>query len=205
MRIIRIAPIVEGDGEVIALPVLLRRIAAEILQDTVIDVLRPWHLHRGYVLPAHPAKFEEALQVSAVNLLRHPAPIPDSRILLVMDRDPNPEPTCTLGPRLQDDARARLRPGVGLSCVLADKEFESWFVAAASSLTDHLDFDIEVWAKSVAELTLKGKTWIKTHFKRASYRETVDQVKLTAQMDLSLCRRNSPSFDKLCRELERLP
>ena len=37
----------------------------------------------------------------------------------------------------------------------------------------------------------------------AKYSESIDQAKLTAHMDLSLCRTRAPSFDKLCRELER--
>jgi predicted ATPase len=38
---------------------------------------------------------------------------------------------------------------------------------------------------------------------RVKYSETIDQPAMTADMDLSLCRRRSPSFDKLCRELEK--
>jgi hypothetical protein len=35
------------------------------------------------------------------------------------------------------------------------------------------------------------------------YAETVDQPRLTAAMDLQMCRERSKSFDKLCRELEK--
>jgi hypothetical protein len=46
------------------------------------------------------------------------------------------------------------------------------------------------------------KSWVSTRIRRAKYSETADQPRLTAVLDLSQCRANSPSFDKLCRELE---
>lgn len=47
-----------------------------------------------------------------------------------------------------------------------------------------------------------GKGWIERRFKGVKYSERVDQPKMTAKLDLNMCRDNSPSFDKLCRELE---
>jgi hypothetical protein len=39
-----------------------------------------------------------------------------------------------LGPRLLKRVRSSCRPGIALSLVLAKREFESWFLAAARSL-----------------------------------------------------------------------
>jgi hypothetical protein len=36
------------------------------------------------------------------------------------------------------------------------------------------------------------------------YKETLDQAALAAVFDLKDSRQNSPSFDKFCREVERL-
>lgn len=47
------------------------------------------------------------------------------------------------------------------------------------------------------------KAWIEKRIKAPKYSETVDQPAMTAAMDLALCRSRSPSFDKLCRELEK--
>lgn len=204
MAVVRIAPIVEGDGEVMAVPRLLRRIEKELIAGVSFDVLRPWRLKRGYVFPFRDQKVGEALKVSALNLLRHPAPASKSAILVLMDRDPNPEPTCRLGPRLLDNVRRVADPRVPVTCVLADVEFESWFVAAADSLSKYLEFHEERGTKSVTGEKPKGKSWIERHFKNHRYSETVDQIELTKAMDLRLCRQYSPSFDKLCRELERL-
>jgi hypothetical protein len=98
-----------------------------------------------------------------------------------------------------------LRPDVQIACVIADQEYESWFIAAASSLAQHLDVDSNEPGLANIQATShqRGKNWIRDRMRRGAYRETVDQPKLTAKMDLALCRKNSPSFDKLCRELEK--
>jgi hypothetical protein len=48
-----------------------------------------------------------------------------------------------------------------------------------------------------------GKAWVQKRYRGVKYSETVDQPAMTMRMDLSLCRSRSPSFDKLCRELEK--
>jgi hypothetical protein len=148
MTVVRIAPIVEGDGDVMAVPLVLSRIGKELITGVSFEVLKPWRLKRGYIFPFNDRKVEEALKVSALNLLRHPAPASKSAVLVLMDRDPDREPTCRLGPRRSDNVRRVADPRVPVACVLADVEFESWFVAAATSLTDYLEFDKERWAKS---------------------------------------------------------
>ena len=85
--------------------------------------------------------------------------------------------------------------------VLAKVEYETWFVAAAESLTDFLQLPDD-GPPTDPETQGCGKGWIEERFLKPKYSETIDQVKLTASMDLQVCRGRSPSFDKLCRELE---
>jgi hypothetical protein len=84
--------------------------------------------------------------------------------------------------------------------VLAKIEYETWFVAAAESLRDYLDI-----TESVPDHpeTSAGKGWVQARFRGTKYSETIDQVRMTAAMDLSRCREGSPSFDKLCREIAK--
>lgn len=96
-----------------------------------------------------------------------------------------------------------MHPGCDATGIFADDEFESWFVAAAPSLKQHLEFEESEWEKLREEGFRRGKRWIQKRFIRPGYKETADQPRLTAAMDLNLCRQNSPSFDKLCRELEK--
>ena len=84
-------------------------------------------------------------------------------------------------------------------------EYETWFVAAADSLRERLSLAADEQVPENPEESRTGKGWIQRHFRRKdqSYSPTVDQPSLTTKMDLTLCRRRSPSFDKLCRELEK--
>jgi hypothetical protein len=117
-------------------------------------------------------------------------------ILVLIDADE--DPPCTLAPKLRSLVS---RTDVDVAFVCANPEYETWFVAAAESLTAFL----RVSATSTAghpEAERLAKGWIQRHFRRPKYSETVDQAAMTAQMDLGLCRDRCPSFDKLCRELE---
>ncbi len=199
MTALRVAPIVEGDGEVVAVGELLRRLGFEMFDGKYIDVMRPYMLHRAEFSPKRTEKLREAMNTCAEKLLQKSHDQSRMLILLMCDRDPEPEPTCVLGPNLTEHA-LKLRNDVPLSVVFADVEYESWFVAAAMSLQRYLTL-----TKSEQESPKYSgsKSWVKRHMATNKYSETTDQPKLTAEMDLALCRQNSPSFDKLCRELEQ--
>ena len=124
-----------------------------------------------------------------------------SGVLILLDADK--DPPCRLGPRLLECAKAQ-RPDIAISCVIANIEYETWFVAAAESLGDFLELHGESPLPENPEQLRLGKGWIERRFKGIKYSETQDQPSMTAKMDLALCRRRSPSFDKLCRDLERM-
>ena len=117
-------------------------------------------------------------------------------ILILLDSDK--DPPCVLAPKLLKDATQN-RSDVDMSCVLANVEYETWFVAASSSLVAFLDLPAEVPEDPEAQRL--GKAWIERHFRGTKYSETLDQPAMTRKMDLGLCRERSRSFDKLCREL----
>jgi hypothetical protein len=91
-----------------------------------------------------------------------------------------------------------------VACVFANLEYETWFVAAAESLPGFLDLQGEQ-VPDDPEKQGCDKGWVQRHYKGPgrSYSEPVDQPAMTHTMDLTLCRKRSPSFDKLCRELEK--
>jgi hypothetical protein len=109
-----------------------------------------------------------------------------------------------LAPQLMRWAR-EARSDADVACVLPCPMFETWLVAAAASLAGGKNgLPADVVTPENPEANRLGKRWIKKQLPR--YKETVDQPRFVARMDLALCRRNSPSFDKLCRELTlRLP
>jgi len=199
-----VAPIIEGHGEVEAVGILLRRIAAELL-DVTIEVVRPFRLPRGKLLPGRPGarrvddqELGRALD-TASTLLKYASPHGHKFALLLCDADE--DLPCGLAPRVLATAR-RVRGDLDLACVMARREYEAWFIAAADSLTRFLSLragDESAWAAPDEH----GEKWISDHFRGVSYQKTVDQAKLTGAMDLTLGRARSPSFNKLCRELQR--
>ena len=108
---------------------------------------------------------------------------------------------CALGPDLLKRARI-CRPDADVACIIANRCYETWFVAAASSLSKYLDLTNDAVLPESPELTGQRKGWIAQRIRGTKYSETADMPRLTAAMDLNLCRSRSPSFDKLCRELE---
>lgn len=201
MSSLRVIPIVEGDGEVAALPRLLERVWYELLGGYYIDVLRPILQPRSKLV--QPDGLRGAVELAAGKLRLRASDGIHGLVLLVLDADD--DLPCSLAPRLLAAARA-VRNDVDIACVLANQEYETWFVAAAESLAGHLALFAGESPPATPEVDRLKKKWVQDRFRgtseHPSYRVTVDQPRMTAMMDLALCRSRSPSFDKLCRELE---
>lgn len=195
MSRLRVLPIVEGHGEVVAVPILIRRILGEMFGVYEVDVLQPLRQPRTRLVRGDDLRrFAEI----AANKLRAAQPAAHGLVLVLLDGDD--DLPCALGPGLLAHARA----GSGdqeAACVVANLEYETWFVAAASSLHAYLRLGPDEPPNGPETLRLRKK-WIADRF-RGHYSETLDQPRMTTKMDLVLCRERSPSFDKLCRELQR--
>lgn len=210
MTPLRIAPIVEGYGEVSAVPELLRRIGAELLGGLYIDVLKPIRQPRSKPLRYCSVTDEvvpdddsigRAAKLASKKLAqkREPGESPAEMILLLLDS--NSDCAKRLAPEIRDAITRAAGTQTGVSVVLPVVEYETWFVAAANSIRDFLNVeDADIPANPAADCI--GKAWIERTF-RGHYSETIDQVRLTAKMDFVACRSQARSFDKLCRELER--
>lgn len=198
MTVLFVAPIVEGHGEVAAVPTLLTRIGRELLRGLPIEVLPPIRQPRSKLV--RPEDLSKAIGLAVAKLGQQRVPGARRMVLLLVDA--HGELPCLLGPRLLSDA-CQSQPHVDVACVVANVEYETWFVASGDALAGRLrllpDDQLMIAAP---ERTRSGKSWIENRF-RGVYRETVDQRALTAKMDLQACRLRSPSFDKLCRELAR--
>lgn len=194
MTAFAVASVVEGHGDVEAVPILLRRILAEIIGRSDVNVLRPIRVPRSKL--TKPAELLRAISLARLKLQHAGA---DRHLVLVIF-DADSDLACELAPSLLKQAQSE-RPDVDIAIVLPVAEYETWFVAAAESLSDYLDVTAAE-IPSNPETAGSKKAWLISHF-RGRYTETVEQPALTARMDLSKCRSRSPSFDKLCRELEK--
>ena len=194
MTVPTIAPVVEGQGEVAAVPALLRRMLLEISPDTWINVARPYRVGRDSLIKA--SGIETAVAAVAERGGAR------TGVLVLFDADD--DLPCVLGPRLlarASGARAD-RPA---SVVLAKREFEAWFLAAAPSLRGvrGLADDLEIPADPEQPRDCKG--WLTARrTDRRTYKPTADQAALAEVFDLASARAHSPSFDKLWRDVDRL-
>ncbi|SDI30498.1 protein of unknown function [Sinosporangium album] len=188
-----IASIVEGEGEVTALPVLLRRIATE-LSVWNLALPRPHRVTRSKLLA--PGGVENAvLQVSyqVGNV---------GGVLILIDSDD--DCPAELGPTLLERGRS-VRADREISVVLAHREFEAWFLAAAASLGGCRGLADPLERPSDPEAIRGAKEWLSARkTDGTSYKPTVDQAGLAAAFDLPAARKSAPSFDKSWRDVERL-
>jgi len=205
MSSLSVAPIVEGYGEVVAIRKMLERIWRELLGYDYIEILKPIRQPRHKLLrriQGALAPDAEGLE-KAVRFARHKlnqSTQPDARKLILVLLDSDQDCPAEASPKIKET----IATSTGIestAVILAKIEFESWFVASCESLSQYLDCSNAGGADD-PEGNGMGKGWIQSRFKGGKYSETVDQVRLTAAMDLAVCRERCPSFDKLCRELE---
>ena len=189
----RVACVVEGHGEVEALPILLRRLAERLPVPVNVQVPTPIRVPKSKLQKA--GELERVVQLAA-----RKAGI-GGGILIVLDGDD--DCPADLGPRLLQRA-AVARGDVPISVVVAQREYEAWFLAAAESLAGRRGLPTNLVSPPEPEAIRGAKGWLSDRMPRQRpYSETLDQPALTALLDVDRARR-APSFDKLCRDVERL-
>jgi len=189
-----VVPVVEGQGEVAAVPPLLRRLAAEIEPSRVVEVRHPIRVRRSKVVKA--GELERYVELAAR------AAGPEGTVLLLLDADD--DCPARLGPDLLARA-STVRQNLALAVVVANREFEAWFLAAAASLRNRRGLPGDLTAPEAPESVPNAKGWLQDRRTDGfAYSPTADQPALAAVMDIHAARANAPSFDKLWRDLERL-
>jgi hypothetical protein len=189
----QLAAIVEGHGDVKAVPVLIRRIASAMDPGMVLQVLPPLRVPRYKLVNRGEA--ERAVELSARKTGGKGAVL-----VLVDSEDDCPAQT---GPELLRRACAA-RSDIPIGVVLAKREYEAWFLAAAESLRGRRGLAHDLTAPAEPESIRGAKEWLSARTATGvNYREVLDQPALTAVFDLSAARR-ADSFDKCYREVERL-
>lgn len=190
-----IACVVEGDGEVVALPILIRRIAARVDPGLYVEVPRPVLIKRTR-LGSQFGDLERAIEL-AVRQARPPAAL----LVLLDAEEDDPQ---TLLPELLRRAQG-CRSDLPNAVVLARREYEAWFLAAAESLRGQRGLAENLAPPADPEVISDAKGWLRDHMPgNRKYSETADQPALTALFDLDQARGHSPSFDTCYREIERL-
>ena len=187
MSLASILAIVEGDGEVQAVPVLLRRIAQEVAPDNPPRILKPIRVHRSRVI-------KEGVLEGYVGLAAQRVGAGGGVLILL---DANGDCPARLGPALLERARVARRDR-RIEAVIARCEYEAWFLASIESIAGSRTLSWDMAAPPAAESVRGAKEWLSQRM-QVPYRPITDQPALTARFDMALARRRAPSFDKMWR------
>ena len=189
---VKIGCIVEGHGDVKAVPILIRRIAADLYPELSI-VAHPTRVPRTKVVQID--QLEKTVGLTARKIGRQGA------ILIILDSDD--DCPAKLGPELLQQV-VNIRSDLPIAVVLAKCEFEAWFLAAAESLSGQRGLKNNLQPPNNPEEIRGAKEWLTRQMEsNKKYRETLDQPALTARFDFEQARQAS-SFDKCYRDIVRL-
>lgn len=187
-----IVPIVEGDGEVAALPVLLRRLNEWKRPGTAIDISHPIRVRKDRFL-RRDEEFSRHVQLACLK-----ANV-GGLVLILLDADDD----CPAVESENIRTRAlRVNNTREFAVIMPNREYEAWFIAAAPSLSGRRGFELANNDNShlVPETKRDAKGWIRERMGSDGYRETRDQAAFSAHLDLEMAFQNSRSFRKLCKE-----
>jgi hypothetical protein len=185
-----IVPIVEGHGEVEALPLLIRRIF-EAFRPGVYPIVNPPSRVKVGSFLRDQDYFQKYVELAAAKAAQG-----GGIVLILLDC----EDDCPgiLGPRLLADAQA-IRADIKFVIALAHREYETWFLAAAESLRGCAGLSDQLAPPANPESIRGAKEWL-GHYMPISYDPIIHQAKLTFSFDLHRARA-IPSFDRLINKL----
>ncbi len=186
-----IIPIVEGHGEVSAVPILLRRLAYEKLE-LAIEVKKPIRIPKQKIQKA--GELERALDLASQKA--------DGSIGILVLFDADDDCPFEIAQQLLQRANAA-RPNVQIQVVIAKAEYEAWFLGALGSLVPPEAAQLAGFEPRESE-NVRGAKEKFEDLMGIFYSETVDQAAYSSKFDLSMAQTNCPSFDKLCRSLRIL-
>lgn len=185
--------VIEGKGEVGAIPLLIRRICNEVFGAFAVKTARPVRITRSKLVRA--GELERAIRLAqTANQAQGP-------VLVVLDADE--DCPAKLGPSLKSRALGIAQPH-GVSIVIPKYEFEAWFLTAAKSLSGMRGLREGLLPPPDPEAVRGAKEWLSRNMvPERRYSPSIDQAALVACMDLTAAR-SCKSFDRLCREIKRL-
>ena len=185
-----VAPIVEGHGEVEAVPALLHRIAGRGSFRGLLRVNPPIRVKQGSFVNDE-AYFDRQVRLAAAKAAQE-----NGSVLILLDcEDDCP---ARLGPDLLRKAKA-VRDDVDMFVALAYREFETWFIASARSLRGHFGMPLDLEPASNFEFIRDAKGWLSERMDVA-YDPVTHQLALVRIFDLDAAR-TSESFGRLFRHL----
>lgn len=187
-----ILPIVEGQSEVISVPILIRRILVK-MDAFHIQVARPFRVKRNRIV--QPGELERAIEYG----IRDRENI--AAIFLLLDAED--DCPAKLGRELKD--RCRKTTHFPAAVVLANKEFEGWFLGGKESLRGINGIRSSAYSPPNPENIRGAKERLTKNMDNGRrYLEVDDQPIFATKLDFEITRNRCQSFDKLIRSIENL-
>ncbi len=188
----KIVALVEGPGDVEAVPELLRKVLYEKQQWTW-QVARPKRVGGLGALKKRLVKFMTYAERDAE----------EGGILILLDLDDG----C---PETEAINLARQIKSLNLSCpvaiVFAHREYEAWFLASLDSIVKQFNLlPTGLTCKGDVERIRDVKGWLTRQMPPGrAYKPTIHQTRLTTWIDLDIACQNSRSFRRLCNAVQEL-
>jgi hypothetical protein len=183
----KIYVLVEGHGEVQAVPVLLRRLLAEA-QCYGIDVGIPIRRTQSQL------RSQAGIQAGVRLALLQPECV--AVVILFDGEDDCPT---ELAARVREWAQAAAG-GTPCDVIIAYREFETWFLAALESLRGSYGIRADAIAPANPESKRDAKGALEEFMPAArAYSETGDQPAMSQVFDMALAHRRNRSFRKLVK------
>jgi uncharacterized protein DUF4276 len=188
-----IASIVEGHGEVQAVPVLLRRLASTVAPEIELRLNPALRVKvASFLAEDDGGYFEKYIELAA----RKAKAWPKSCVLILLDC----ENVCAsqLGPKILQRA-INCRPDVSYLVVLAHREYETWFLAAAESLREVCGLPNDLHPPQNVESIRDAKGWLSQKMP-VPYNEPEHQPRMTSEFDFDQARQThsfSRAYEKL--------
>jgi Domain of unknown function (DUF4276) len=190
----RLLPIVEGDGDMQAVPPLMRRVLNDVLFRSDVTVLRAQK--RGE-WPRVKRDFERVYRSARLEA----API-----LWVVDFDGEDCRDSSVERKWLGEQARRIDSSGRVEVVFMIQEYESLFLSEPRALRQtfpELRSDLAFPPNPEAIRNAKG--WISTALpKGRAYKPTIDQARITARLDLDALRSTSESYRRFERAVQTL-
>lgn len=196
----KIVPIVEGPGDVTAVPKLLMKI---------LHSLGRWEFQIAPAKNAHGCgnlTKQNGLE-RFVELSR--SEVDCAAVIILIDADTGCAKEIATG-------FSKRLAGMGMPCsiatVVAKCEYEAWFLASLPTIAGkELDGRPGIVDGTACDRNVESIVGVKAWLSRKLvghpnriYKETVDQAPMTSLIDIALARRNSRSFRRLCHAVEEI-
>lgn len=184
-------PVVEGDGDVRAVRILLRRVCGEVYSRWDVEIRQPWRLPRSQ-MTIH-TEIGRVYRALARGLAAG-----GGGVIMVLDQDDDTDIS-----RLVDEVSAPMAGMADLRVVVACREYEAWFLGGIESLRIHPSVRDDARFDSDPEAPRDAKGRLR-QLMHESYRETRHQPAFSELLAIDATRRRCPSFDHLVRAVGQL-